>query len=44
MDQAMAFLDFEYVFGIAALIVLGLMYVFYVRYPYGKDVEPEEGE
>ena len=36
MDQRI-FLDFEYVFVISVAIVLLLMYLFYVRYPYDAD-------
>lgn len=36
MDQRI-FLEFEYVFVICVVIVLFLVYLFYVRYPY--DVE-----
>ena len=41
MDQRI-FLDFEYVFAISVAVVLLLMYLFYVKYPY--DAEPEVDE
>ncbi len=41
VDQQI-FLDFEYVFAISVAIVLLLMYLFYVKYPY--DAEPEVDE
>jgi len=34
IDQRV-FLDFEYVFTVCVAIILVLMYLFYVRYPYG---------
>ena len=36
MDQQL-FLDFEYVFAISVALILLLMYLFYVKYPYGSD-------
>lgn len=38
MDQRI-FLDFEYVFVISVAIVLLLMYLFYVRYPYDAELK-----
>lgn len=37
VDQSLVFLEFEYIFGIAIVFVLLLMYLFYVKYPYDKD-------
>jgi hypothetical protein len=42
MDQQL-FLDFEYVFAISIAIVLLIIYLFYVRYPYDADIG-EKGE
>jgi hypothetical protein len=39
LDQAVVFIDFEYIFGAAIVLVLLLMYLFYVKYPYDKDLE-----
>ena len=39
LDQAVVFIDFEYIFGAAVVLVLLLMYLFYVKYPYDKDLE-----
>lgn len=36
----MVFLEFEYIFTICVILVLALMYLFYVRYPYDKEREP----
>lgn len=36
MDQRL-FLDFEYVFAISVALVIILMYLFYIKYPYGSD-------
>lgn len=38
MDQSLLFLEFEYVFGIAVALVIFLMLIFYVVYPYDKDL------
>lgn len=38
MDQRI-FLDFEYVLVISVAIVLLLMYLFYVRYPYDAELK-----
>jgi hypothetical protein len=37
LQGSVAFLEFEVVLGIAVVFLVGLMYVFYVRYPYNKD-------
>lgn len=37
MEGSVAFLEFEVILGIAAVFLIGLMYLFYVRYPYNKD-------
>lgn len=39
MDQSILFLEFEYVFGIAVVLVIVLMLLFYVIFPYNKDLE-----
>lgn len=36
MDQRI-FLDFEYVFAVSVSLVLLLMYLFYVKYPYDSE-------
>lgn len=41
VNQHQLFLDFEYVFGIAVALVLVLIYLFYVKYPYDKDLKQE---
>ena len=38
MDQSILFLEFEYVLGIAVVLVILLMLLFYVVYPYDKDL------
>jgi len=43
LDQRI-FLDFEYVFGISVVIVLFLIYVFYIKYPYDRDLEEMDAE
>jgi hypothetical protein len=37
LEGSVAFLEFEVILGIAAVFLIGLMYLFYVRYPYNKD-------
>lgn len=37
LEGALAFLEFEVVLAIAVVFLVGLMYVFYVKYPYNKD-------
>ncbi len=39
MEGSVAFLEFEIVLGIAAVFLLGLIYLFYVKYPYNKDLD-----
>ena len=39
MDQSILFLEFEYVFGIASALIILLMLMFYVIYPYDKDLK-----
>ena len=39
MEQSILFLEFEYIFGIAVVLVVILMLAFYVVYPYDKDLK-----
>jgi hypothetical protein len=39
LDQSILFLEFEYIFGIAIALVILLMLVFYVIFPYDKDLK-----
>lgn len=39
MEQSLLFLEFEYILVIAVGLVLLLIYLFYVKYPYNKDIE-----
>lgn len=39
MEQRI-FLDFEYIFGLCVVLVLLLIYLFYIKYPY--DAERKE--
>ncbi len=39
LEGSMAFLEFELIFGIAVIFLAGLMYLFYVKYPYNKDLD-----
>ena len=39
LDQSILFLEFEYIFGIATALVILLMLVFYVIFPYDKDLK-----
>jgi len=39
LEGSIAFLEFEVVFGIALIFLVGLMYLFYVKYPYNKDLD-----
>ena len=39
MEQSLLFLEFEYILAIAVGLVLLLIYLFYVKYPYNKDIE-----
>jgi len=42
LDQSLLFLEFEYILGIGVALVLILMVLFYVVYPYDKDLKPNE--
>ena len=45
MDQATVFLEYEYIFGIAVIFVIALMYLFYVKFPYKtEEYESSGGE
>jgi hypothetical protein len=45
MDQATLFLEYEYVFGIAVVFVIVLMYLFYIKFPYkAEEYENSSGE
>jgi hypothetical protein len=39
MEQFTAFLEFEWIFGIGVAFVILLMIIFYVVYPYDKDLK-----
>jgi hypothetical protein len=39
MDTVSLFVEFEEVLAIAIVFLLVLMYVFYIKYPYDKDLE-----
>ena len=39
LEESVLFLEFEYVFGIAVALVILLMVLFYVVYPYDKDLK-----
>jgi hypothetical protein len=39
MEQSLVFLEFEYILAIAAIFVLILMLLFYVIYPYDKEIQ-----
>jgi hypothetical protein len=39
LEGALAFLEFEYILAIAVILMVVLMYLFYVKYPYNKDLE-----
>jgi len=39
LDQSRVFLEFEYIFAIGVALVILLMYLFYVVYPYDKDLK-----
>jgi hypothetical protein len=39
MKESVLFLEFEYIFGIAVVLVLLLMVLFYVVFPYDKDLK-----
>jgi hypothetical protein len=39
LEQSVAFLEFELIFSIGVAFVIPLMIIFYVVYPYDKDLE-----
>jgi hypothetical protein len=39
LDQSVLFLEFEYIFAIAVVLVILLMLGFYVIYPVNKDLK-----
>ncbi len=39
LEQLTAFLEFEWIFGIGVAFVILLMIIFYVVYPYDKDLK-----
>jgi hypothetical protein len=39
MEESILFLEFEYIFGITVVLVLLLMVLFYVVFPYDKDLK-----
>ena len=39
LDQSILFLEFEYMLAIAVIFIMALMYLFYVKYPYNKDLD-----
>ncbi len=39
MEQSIAFLEFELIFGIGVAFVILLIILFYVVYPYDKDLK-----
>lgn len=39
LEQLTAFLEFEWIFGIGVAFVIILMILFYVVYPYDKDLK-----
>ena len=39
LEQSILFLEFEYILGISVALVLLLMLVFYVIYPFDKDLK-----
>lgn len=39
LEQSIAFLEFEWIFGIGVAFVILLMILFYVVYPYDKDLK-----
>ena len=38
MDMAILFLEFEEVLAVAVAFMLILIYLFYIKYPYDKDL------
>ncbi len=39
LEQLTAFLEFEWIFGIGVVFVILLMIIFYVVYPYDKEMK-----
>jgi hypothetical protein len=39
VEQLTAFLEFEWIFGLGVAFVILLMIIFYVVYPYDKDLK-----
>lgn len=39
MVDSIVFLEYEYIFALAVLLVIGLMGLFYVVYPFDKDLK-----
>jgi Sec-independent protein secretion pathway component TatC len=39
METSFFFLEFDIVLAIAVLFIIGLMFAFYVVYPYDKDLD-----
>ena len=39
LDQVTLLFDLEVIVGISGLILIGMIYFFYIKYPYNKDVE-----
>ena len=39
LEGSVAFLEFEVILGFTVLFLAGLMYLFYVKYPYNKDLD-----
>ena len=39
LDHAALLLDFELILGIVGLMLLGMIYLFYFKYPYNRDIE-----
>ena len=44
MEQSLLFLEFEAVLAVAVALVVVLIILFYVIYPYDKDIEQGSGE
>ena len=39
MEQSIAFLEFEWIFAIGVAFIILLMIIFYVVYPYDKELK-----
>jgi hypothetical protein len=39
LEESVLFLEFEYIFGMAVALVILLIVLFYVVYPYDKDLK-----